>query len=314
MPIGSRDHGLARSETICQRTGCDLGLVEIGSEIDIRRTNKLAEFGIFDVAVYEHHIPLHPQVACKLLERFSVTFSILAHKVGMRRAEDNVNNVGMLLNDLGQGSDGVLDAFSRREETEGEKDRTPCHAKVIFIKIRICKRNVRNSVRDNRDFFFRDSMNIAQHFRTVIRHHNKFTGAFNEIGKRPALFASGMGKHRVERCHNRHSCAVQEICNVAACWPAEDAKFVLQTENVGMRKVQKICSTLVTRGFRFGDLKPHFRRIMIRAARLRNGDHRALPTGVVAIEGTSKIPSKCCNTAFPRRIVAKNCCSGWRLR
>ena len=181
MPVGGRDHRLAGTETISQRARGDLRLVEIRGQIDVGGTYEFAEFRIFHIPVHEHHIPLHSEVASELLERLAVALTIATDQIRMGGAEDDINDIRMLAGNLRKCPQGILDTLAGREEAEGQKHRTPGHAEVVFVKIRIRKGNVGNAVGDDSDFVLRDTMNIAEHFRTVVCHHHKFVGTFNQV-------------------------------------------------------------------------------------------------------------------------------------
>ena len=58
MPIGGGNDRLARTETISQRPARDLSLVQIRSDIDVRRTEKFQQLILVHEAIEKDHVLL----------------------------------------------------------------------------------------------------------------------------------------------------------------------------------------------------------------------------------------------------------------
>ena len=158
-----------------------MGLVQIRREIDISGSDELAEFLVINIAVHEHDIPFHTEFLGELFEGFPVAFAVVPNLIRVRGSEDDVNDIRLFADDFRQGPQGILDPLARRKKPEGQKHWTPCHAKVVLVKIRIRKRDVRYAVRDDGNFIRRDPMDVAQHFSPVIRHDHNFSGTFDKL-------------------------------------------------------------------------------------------------------------------------------------
>ena len=143
----------------------------------------------------------------------------------------------MRLDDFRQSPQRILDSLPGREEAEGEKHRSTGHAEVVFVKIRICKRDIRYPMRNYGDFVARDAMDVAEHFGSMVRHNHQLAGAIDEIGKSPALLGCGIGEHGVERRDDWHAGAAQKIRDIPACRTSENTEFMLHAEHIGVREI-----------------------------------------------------------------------------
>ena len=240
VPIRSRNNGFSRAEAVGERAGGDLRFVEIGREVDVRRPDEIAQLGRVHIAVHEQHIFLHAELAGEVLQRVPVALAFAAQEVRMRRAEDDVNDLRMLLGDARQGADGVFDSLARREEPEGQQHRPSGHAELVFVKIRIDERNVGNAVWNDGNFFFRNTVDLAQQRRAFFRHHHQLARAVHQFLENLLLLGIRVFQHRVERGDCRNPCAAQERVDVAAGGTAENAELVLQANHIGVREVQKL--------------------------------------------------------------------------
>ena len=189
----------------------------------------------------------------------------------------------MFADDFRQGPQGILDPLARRKQAEGQQHWTPGHAKVVLVKIRIRKRDVRYAVRDDGNFIRRDTVNVSEHFSPVVRHNNNFPGTFDKLRKGTALLGCGICKNSVERGNDGHAGPAEKIGNVSPGGASEDPELVLHAEHIGAGEVQEIRRPLVACGIRFGNFKPHLRRVLIVAAGICDRDHRALPVGPVGV-------------------------------
>ena len=88
-----------------------MGLVEVGSDVDVRRADVFAQFGVRDVAIDEKDIAVDAEAAGESLELQAVVLAALAQQVRMRGAEDNIDKARVGFDDFWQGLDDMLDAF-----------------------------------------------------------------------------------------------------------------------------------------------------------------------------------------------------------
>ena len=66
----------------------------------------------------------------------AVGLAVLAHQVGMRGAQHDIDDVGKLGQDLRQRLEHVLDALVGREQAEGEQHQPAFHAELVLVVIR----------------------------------------------------------------------------------------------------------------------------------------------------------------------------------
>ena len=115
----------------------------------------------FDEAVVEDDVLPDAEIACHPFEAEPIGFALLADEIRMRGAEDDVDDVGKLANDLRQRLERVLDPFVRREQAERESDVLPLDAELFLEAVRIDERHVGNAMRDDVDLRGGHAINIA---------------------------------------------------------------------------------------------------------------------------------------------------------
>src|SRR5580658_249550 len=108
MPIGSRDDGFSCAKRISQRSRCALGFVEIGSDVKVRRSDKLSEFLQLHKAVVENDVALQAVFPDDRFERMPVGFAPCAQLVGVSGTQQYVDDVGKLVNDIRESVEHVL--------------------------------------------------------------------------------------------------------------------------------------------------------------------------------------------------------------
>ena len=176
VPVRGRDHRFAGPEAVRERARGDLGLVEVGSDVDIGRADVFAQFLVGHVAVDEADAIFHADAAGHALELQAVAFAFLADEVRVGGAEHDVNESRVIADDVGQGADDIFDAFVRREQAEGEHDRTPGDFKLVLVKARIGEAGVGNAVRDDGDFRVGDAVEAGQHAAGALGHDDQTRG------------------------------------------------------------------------------------------------------------------------------------------
>src|SRR6266511_3186171 len=110
----SRD-GLGVAERVGQGTRRDLRFVEIWRYVKVRGADELLQSFKVHKLVVEDDVLLDLILLGKDFEAEPVSSTVLAQFVGMSGAQDNVNNVGKLLQNMRQSVKHIFDPFVRRE-------------------------------------------------------------------------------------------------------------------------------------------------------------------------------------------------------
>ena len=90
----------------------------------------------------------------------------------MRGADDHVNRIGAMLEDLRQCLNDVLDALVSAENSESQNYEFAFDSEMVFIKTRIGKRHVINAVRYENHLVVGHAIAIAQKFDPLIAHRH----------------------------------------------------------------------------------------------------------------------------------------------
>jgi hypothetical protein len=106
-----------------------LGLVEVGGDVDVRRADVFAQFGVRDVAIDEKDIAVDAEAAREALELQAVILAALAQQVRMGGAEDNIDEARVGFDDFRQCLDDMLDALVGREQSKVSMTGRPATSK-----------------------------------------------------------------------------------------------------------------------------------------------------------------------------------------
>jgi hypothetical protein len=87
--------------------------------------------------------------------------------------------------------------------------------------------------------------------------------------------------------------------------PAENAKLMLDAENVHVADVQEIRRAQVRWQILLRDLKAHFRRIIVTVLEIIYRHDRALNGRECSGDGAAQVRGERGNAAFPRQIIAE---------
>jgi hypothetical protein len=88
-------------------------------------------------------------------------------------------------------------------------------------------------------------------------------------------------------------------------WTAEDAKLVFDADDIHIRDVQKIRRTQIRGEVLLGDLKAHFRRIIIAISQIVHGHDETLHGGKFLGHGAAQIGGERGDAAFARQIITE---------
>ena len=91
----------------------DLSFIQIRREIHIGRTDEARKFIRCHKSVFKRHMIRHPKPERELLKTLTIRLPFSLDQVRVRRPKNNVKGLWMTTNDLRQGTDRMLDAFSR---------------------------------------------------------------------------------------------------------------------------------------------------------------------------------------------------------
>ena len=121
VPVRRGHHRLAGAERVCQRARRDLRFVQVRRDVKVRRADELLEILEVHKLVVEDDVLLDLVLLGQDFETQPVRFTVLAQFVRMGGAEDDVDHLGKLGQNLGQGIEYVLDALVRRKQAEREQ-------------------------------------------------------------------------------------------------------------------------------------------------------------------------------------------------
>ena len=105
---------------------------------------------------------LDPQVRASRSRLKPVALALLAHQVRVGRPQDDVDEVGELLEDRRHGPEHVLDALVGREQPERQRPRPALDAELVLVEVRVDERRVGDAVRDQVDLGLGDAVDLPQ--------------------------------------------------------------------------------------------------------------------------------------------------------
>ncbi len=151
VPVRRRDDGLAAAERVGQRARGDLRGVEVGRDVNVGHADEFDQLVDLDEPVEKADVLLDAQVLGQPLEADPIAFPLLAEEVGMRCAQHDVNEVGILLEDRRHGAEHVLDPLVRRQQAERQGDILALDVELILVELGIDKRHVGDAMGDQID-------------------------------------------------------------------------------------------------------------------------------------------------------------------
>ena len=240
VPVGRGHHRLARAEHIGQGAGGDLGLVEIGGEVDVRGADEILEVLQGHEAVEEDDVLLDPAVLGQPLQAQPVAFAFPRHQVGMGGPQHQVDRLGMPLHDLRQRLDDVFEALARPQQAEGEQHLAAFHAELGLVEAGVHEGHVRDAVGDEVHLVGGHPVGLLQDLLAPARHDHQAVAAQDEFLHHPPLLGIGLAQDGVQGRHHRHAHFLEQGQHVAAGGAAVDAELVLQAQHLGVAEVQEV--------------------------------------------------------------------------
>ncbi len=170
IPVGGGDDRLARADGVGQRAGGDLARVQVGGDVEVGRADELGQLLDADEAVVENDLALDALLLGQPLQRQAVALAVMAQDVGVGRAEDDVDDFGMLLQNGRQGFDDRFDALVGRQQAERQQHRLALDAELVLVEAGIDERHVGDAVGNEVDLLRRNAVDVLQEARAALAH------------------------------------------------------------------------------------------------------------------------------------------------
>src|ERR1700757_4605334 len=217
----------------------------IGSDVNVGGANELNHLLGTNEAVVEDHLRFHSHFLRQCLQTGSIIVAIATQDVRMSRPCDDVHNVLMLGENLGQSLNYVFDSLVRREQAEREQNRFPFYTKAVLVEIRIQERQVWNSMWHHVDFAARHLEDFLQELGRQLAHDDEPVGEFRDLFHHQHLVRIWLTQNGVQRGYYRHFQTAQQMQDMASGWTSEDSILVLQAHHIDVVEVQEFGGFLV---------------------------------------------------------------------
>lgn len=303
VAVRRRDDGPARAHRVRERSGRDLLRLEVGRDVDVRGGQVVGELALADEAVVEDHVRVHAEAARAALEHDAVRLAVVLLDVRVRRAQDHVDRVRVVPQDVRERVDDVLDALVRRQQAEGEDDRFALDAEQLLAAWQ--ERQAGDSVGDAIDAPLGHAVNLAQQRRGVITHDDDALGEAHDLVHHAALLGIGLAEDRVQGRDDGNADLAQEGEQVAACRASEDPVLVLHAEDVGRAQVQEARGAPVGGVLVLGQLEADARGVGVVPPDVVHRDHEHVAGGQLQREGLAQVGREGGDAALPGRMVAE---------
>ncbi len=123
----------------------------------------------------------------------------------MGRAENDVHDVGMVLDNVGQGFNHHLDALARRQQAEGQQYGAPLESKLVLVKRGINERHVRDAVGYEGDFFRGHAVYGFKYIESLMAHDHQSVAALDEAFHDGGLSGRRVHQHGMQGGVDRHA-------------------------------------------------------------------------------------------------------------
>src|SRR5208283_836489 len=133
---------LAGAKGVSKCTGRNLRFLQVGRDADVRSTDELLQFRERYKSIVKDDVARHAAIRREALQFEPIGLTFARDNVGMRSAKNNIYDVWVVFENLGQRFNNVFDAFIRRQQAKGKQDRLSLYAKLILVETGIDKRNV----------------------------------------------------------------------------------------------------------------------------------------------------------------------------
>ena len=305
VPVRRGHHGFAAAVGVGQRAGGDLRLVEVRRDVDVAGGDELGELVELDEAVEEADVVVDAELGHTLLELEAVGVAVAAQQARVRGAEDDVDRVGVPLDDLRHGLDGVLKPLAGRQQPEGEQDLAPLDAVLVLVERGIDEGDVRDAVGDDADLLVGDVVDLAEHAVPAAGHGDQRLGELDQLIEDGALVVVGLGEDGVQRRDHRQADLAEEGQQVRSGAAAEDAELVLDRDGLDVLEAQEFGGLPVVGEVRLAELKGDVIRIGVAAGPVGDSDGVAVDLGERVGDGAAEVVGEGGDAALARRVGAE---------
>ena len=303
MPIGCGYHCFAHAKRIGERTGNNLRLVRVRSDINICHPDKLQQIFVGNKTIMKNDVLRNTEFCCAYVKVVSVILPLFCLEVRMGSADHHINNLRVGIHDLRKGVDDHLNALARRKQSKGQDDLLSGYAEPVLVGIGFDKRDVRDAMVYEDDLLLRHLVDIAQEIDRALAHHHQPVRELGKLHHDLPLLQVRILQERVQSRHDRHLEITQQLDDKAATLATENAIFMLETDHVCLFKVEQVGCQTVFIQLVLVDLEPHFRRIEIAFGPVV---HRDRPTGFVRCiqrDRFKQVRSERGDTTLPGEVI-----------
>ena len=280
VPVRSGNHGFTRAKRVSQRARGDLRLVEVGRNVEVRRANELFQLLEFHEAVVENDVLLDLVLLGQDFQAETIGLTALRQLVGMRCAQDDINNVREFRQNLREGVQDILNSLVGRKQPEGEQHRPSFHAKLVLVIIGIDKRYVRNAMRNEIDLGGGRPVDVLQHLASAFGHGHQPGRARDQFLHHAPLGVVRLAQECVERGDDGHFQFANQRQHMAAGGPAVNPKLVLNANDVHVADVDEVRRALVGRKILLFDFETDYAGILVAFLDVIDRHREALALGV----------------------------------
>ncbi len=305
VPVRGGDDRVAEAKGVGEGAGGDLGFAKVRSEVNIGGADETHQLFEFDEAVEEDDMLLDAEIGGETFEAPAIGLAFVADQVGVGLAEDDVHDVGEFANDVGEGAEGVFNAFVWREEAKGQEDLFSGDGEFVFVVVGIGERDVGNAMRDEVYLFHGGAKDLVEQLAALLGHDDEAGGEANQFAHDAALLGAGVFKNGVKGGDDGHAQFAQQPEEVAADRPAENAVFVLDADDIDVGDIKEISGAKVGGEVLLGDFESHFRRIIVTFGEIVDRGDQTFDIGKFGGDGRPQVAGKSGNAAFARGIIGE---------
>ncbi len=173
MPVRRGDDVAAERERVAERAGRDLRRVEVRRDVDVARLQVIEQFLIVDEPVDELDIGLDTETDRQRFKRAAIGFALARHQMRMRHADDKVARLRKPREDFRHRADHAFNTLVGRQEAESGNHVLAVDPERPARLRRLGVGPHRRAVRNHAHPAGRRAVDIAQHSRAALRHHDE---------------------------------------------------------------------------------------------------------------------------------------------
>ena len=216
MPVRRGDDWLPKRDRVGQRARGDLSFGQVGGHIKVGSLEQIDQLSIFDEAVDEAEMVDHTQRARELHETVAVSFAFGLHEVRMGCPHDEINCVGVTVEDCGQAADDCLKSLVGGQEAErhdhlvaGEPER-----RLEWVGRR--EWSLRSAMRDDVNLGGAGAVHALKYVCAHFCHHDDGRRYLQDFIEHAFLFRVRVLQHRMQGGHDWHLQAAKKRQDVRA--------------------------------------------------------------------------------------------------